>query len=250
VSKRVEQQRAAAKLIREQKAREARRKKTILISAAAAMALIIGGMIGYAVYQSNKPTTHATPQHANAAGDGIVVGSGPVKVDIYQDYQCPACKAFHTSADDTLEGMANTNKITLTTHPIAILNRMSSTNYSTRGAAASGCAADGGKFAEYSDVLYTNQPAEGGAGLTEDELINLGRGVGLGDEFANCVKDNTYGTWPDFTTDESSKRGVNSTPTIYVNDTKVTAAQNQTITDAVYAAIAAAGGPTANPSAS
>jgi protein-disulfide isomerase len=237
-------------MIREQKEREARRKRTILFSAVAVMVLVIGGMIGYAIYATNKPTTHATPQHANAAGDGIVVGSGPIKVDIYQDFQCPACKAFHASADDTLEGMANDNKITLTTHPIAILNRMSSTNYSSRSAAASGCAADGGKFAEYADVLYTNQPAEGSAGLTDDELINLGRGVGLGDEFATCVKDGTYSTWPDFTTDESSKKGVNSTPTIFVNDKKVVAATNQTITDAVYAAIAAAGGPTVSPAAS
>lgn len=250
MSKRVEQQRNAAKLIREQKAREARRKRIVLISAIAGVVLVVGGMIGYALYASNKPITHATPAHANAAGDGIVVGSGPVTVEIYQDYQCPACKAFHDSAHTTIEKLATDNKITLVTHPIAILDRMSTNKYSTRSAAASGCSADGNKFTEYSDVLYANQPAEGGAGHTDDQLITYGRGIGLGDEFANCVTSGKYLTWPDFTTEQSSKRGVNSTPTIYVNDKKVTPSSGQTVTDAVYAAITAAGGPTVKPNAS
>lgn len=250
MSKRVEQQRNAAKLIREQKAREARRKRIILISTIAGIVLVVGGMIGWALYVSNRPITHNTPAHANAAGNGIVVGTGPVTVEIYQDYQCPACRAFHQSADDTLEKMATDNKITLITHPIAILDRMSTNKYSTRSAAAASCSADGGKFTEYSDVLYSNQPAEGGAGHTDDQLVTYGHGIGLGDEFANCVTSGKYLTWPDFTTEESGKRGVNSTPTIFVNDKKVTPSTGQTVTDAVYAAIAAAGGPTNNPAKS
>ncbi|MBB5870127.1 protein-disulfide isomerase [Allocatelliglobosispora scoriae] len=250
MSKRVEQQRNAAKLIREQKAQEARRKRIVAISAVSALVLVIGGMIGYALYQSQKPITHATPAGANAAGTGIVVGNGPVTVEVYQDYLCPACKAFHDSADDTLEEMAKSDKIKLVTHPIAILDRLSTNQYSTRSAAASGCASDGGKFPEYSDVLYANQPAEGGAGHTNDQLITYGKGIGLGDAFAECVTSEKYETWPAFTTDESGSRGVNSTPSIFVNDKKVTPANGQSISDAVYAAIAAAGGPTVNPASS
>ena len=246
MSKRVAQQRNAAKLIKEQKAQEARRKLIILISAVSVLTLAVGGMVGYVFYVSGKPIAHATPAGANAEGTGIVVGNGPVTVEVYQDYLCPSCKAFHDSADDTLEQLAKENKIKLVTHPIAILDRLSTNQYSSRSAAATGCAADGGKFAEISDVLYANQPAEGGAGHTDEQLIAYGKGVGLGDGFATCVTSGTYKTWPAFTTDESGNRGVNSTPSIFVNDKKVAPANGQSISDAVYAAIAAAGGPTVN----
>ena len=92
-------------------------------------------------------------------------------------------------------------------------------------------------------ALYANQPQEGTAGPTNEELIATGRSVGLGDAFATCVNDGKYETWPDHTTDAASARGVSGTPSVFVNGTKV----DPTLA-AVTAAIAAAGGPT--PSAS
>ena len=234
-------QRLASRLIKQQQAREARRKRSLRISAIAAGVLLLVSIGVYAVYANTKDTTHNVPQQANSAGTGIVAGSGPIKVDIYQDYLCPACQAFHASAQERLQTMAQENKITLTTYPIAILDRLSTNRYSTRSAAAVGCAADSGKFAAFSDALYDKQPAEGGAGYTDDELVNVGRSVGLGDAFAECVREGTYAGWPGFATEESSRRGVTGTPTIFVNDKKVTPAQGQTITDAVFNAIAGQG---------
>jgi protein-disulfide isomerase len=134
--------------------------------------------------------------------------------------------------------MADQNQIALTIHPIAILDNRSTNQYSSRAAAAAGCASDGGKFLAYNDALYGNQPEEGTAGPTNDELIATGKNIGLGDSFATCVNDGTYKTWPDHTTDAASARGVSGTPTVFVNGTKV----NPTLAE-VTAAIAAAGGP-------
>ncbi len=231
-------QRQASRLIRQQRAQDARRKRSLRISAIAAGALLLVSIGAYALYAGTKDTAHNVPQQANAAGTGIAAGTGPVKVDIYQDYLCPACQAFHASAKERLYTMVKENKITLTIYPIAILDGMSTNRYSTRSAAAAGCAADDGKLAELSDALYAKQPAEGGAGYTDDELVNVGRSVGLGDTFATCVREGTYAGWPGFATEESSRRGVTGTPTIFVNDRKVTPAQGQTITDAVFNAIA------------
>jgi protein-disulfide isomerase len=231
----------ATRLIRQQHAKEIRRKRSIRVSAIAAGVLLLVSIGAYAVYANTKDTAHNVPQYTNSAGTGIVAGSGPTKVDVYQDYLCPACQAFHAAAHERLEKMVQDNQITLTTFPISILDRLSTNRYSTRSAAAVGCAADGGKFALFSDALFDRQPAEGGAGHTDDELVTIGRGAGLGDAFATCVRDGTYATWPSFVTDESSRRGVTGTPTIFVNDKKITPAQGQTITDAVFNAIAAQG---------
>lgn len=243
MSKRVQEQKRAAQIVREQLARERRRQRTLWIAIVSVLVLAIGGAIGYAVYTSQKPTTYNIPANSNAAGDGIVTGSGPVSVEIYQDYLCPFCKQFHDSAESQLNQMADQNKIKLTIHPIAILDNRSTNQYSSRAAAAAGCASDGGKFLPYNDALYGNQPAEGTAGPTNDQLISTGRSIGLGDSFATCVSDGRYETWPTHTTDAASARGVSGTPTIYVNGTKVDAT-----VQAVTAAIAAAGGP--SPSAS
>lgn len=245
MSKRVQEQRQAAKMVREQLAREKRRKRTLWIAIGTVVVLVIGGMVGYAIYAGNKPATWNTPANANAGQDGIVTGSGPVAVDIYQDYLCPFCKQLHDSAGSQIEQMATDNKITLTIHPIAILDDRSTNKYSTRAAAAAGCASDGGKFLAYNDALYGNQPAEGTAGPSDDQLIATGKNVGLTDTFATCVNDGRYMSWPAHTTDAASARGVSGTPSVFVNGTKV----NPTLQDiqkAVNAAAPASGTPSAS----
>jgi protein-disulfide isomerase len=66
----------------------------------------------------------------------------------------------------------------------------STTNYSTRAAAASGCAADGGRFVQYAHALFAGQPPEGGPGLSDMELADIGRAVGLsGAALTLCMSD-------------------------------------------------------------
>ena len=128
------------------------------------------------------------PAGATPEGDGVVVGDGPAWVDAYIDFQCPYCRRFELAAGPTLAGLAGQHLASVAYHPMNFLDAASTTAYSTRAAAASGCAADFGRFPEYAHELFTHQPPEGGPGLSDAELAALGQAAGLGGTgFAGCL---------------------------------------------------------------
>ncbi|MEE6257962.1 DsbA family protein [Plantactinospora sonchi] len=227
-----------ARVVREQRARERRRRRTLWVSIGAVAVLVAAGLIGWAVSASKDAGDFTPPGGANPEGTGIVLGSGPVNIDVYEDFICPFCKQFEQQAGPTLDQLVAQGRARVTYHPVAFLNRFSSTDYSTRSSAASGCAAQSGKFREYSRALFDRQPPEGSAGLTDTQLVDVAVEVGLArDSFANCVRENTFKKWTDHVTEEASRAGINGTPTILVNGKQV-----QASADAVTAAVTAAGG--------
>jgi protein-disulfide isomerase len=220
------------RVVRERIARENRRRRTMWTSIIAVTALVLAGLIGWGIYATQKSGAYATPQHASGGATGVSTGSGNVPVDVYLDFMCPHCRAFDEEANATLRQLVADKKITLVYHPVAFLDAASTTKYSTRASASFGCAADGNKAFEYATALFARQPAEGGPGLSDDELIQVGGTVGLlNPSFARCVRGGTYTSWTAHVTDSASERGVTGTPTVYVNGRK---------TDATSAAIIAA----------
>ncbi|MGW4440939.1 DsbA family protein [Streptomyces sp. NPDC004596] len=182
------------------------------------------------------------PANASTSGDGIVVAAGPVQVDAFIDFLCPFCKQFEGRSGPLLDELAADQAISLVYHPMGFLDDLSTTRYSSRASAASGCASDGGHFMEYLYALFANQPPEGGPGLSDDELVELGRAVGLGDSsFAECVRQAVYLDWSSYVTATAVQRGVGGTPTVAVQGVPVPA-NPQTILAAVRAVLAGGGG--------
>jgi len=175
------------------------------------------------------------PAGATTAGDGIVTGSGPVLVEAYIDFLCPFCRRFELDAGPRLADLLGAGTISLAYHPMSFLDDASTTRYSTRAAAASGCAADAGRFLEYSRALFENQPPEGSAGLSDAELTDLGATVGLGSGFGDCVRSGRYLDWAPWVTDLAEQRGVSATPTVLVNGAPV-APTSQAVAEAAGAA--------------
>ncbi|HEX6684934.1 MAG TPA: thioredoxin domain-containing protein [Candidatus Limnocylindrales bacterium] len=152
-----------------------------------------------------------------------MTGTGPIIVEDYIDFICPYCKVYHDEANATLSQLIEDGKITLVQHPVAYLDRYSTNQYSTRASAAAACAADDGKFDVYTNALFANQPKEGSAGPTDEELIMLGTDNGLSESFAQCVRDKKYVSWAGKVSSDASKAGVTGTPTIFVNGKKIQA---------------------------
>ena len=157
------------------------------------------------------------PADTTMEGDGVMIGHGPVRVDAFIDFLCPFCRHFELSSGPALAELVANGQVSLVYHPMNFLDEASTTNYSTRVAAAAGCAAGRGRFAEYAHALFVSQPPEGGPGLSDAELAGIGRAAGLADTaFTGCVSDAPYLDWPPYVTARATALGVDATPTVLV----------------------------------
>ncbi|MGD0925140.1 MAG: thioredoxin domain-containing protein [Streptosporangiaceae bacterium] len=181
---------------------------------------------------SAVPKPSRVPATATPDGGGVVIGDGPVPVDVYIDFQCPFCRRFELSAGTALAAMVVEHQISIAYHPMNFLDQASTTHYSTRAAASSGCAADQDRFVDYAHALFVDQPPEGSAGLTDEQLIAIGESVGLGPAFASCVPGRPYLDWPPYVTARALAAGVEATPTVLVAGVAVPA-ESEAIANAV-----------------
>jgi protein-disulfide isomerase len=157
------------------------------------------------------------PAGVTDEGDGILIGHGAVRVDAFIDFLCPFCRRFELSSGPTLARLVADRLVSLVYHPMNFLDEASTTNYSSRAVAASGCAADGGRFVEYAHELFVNQPPEGGPGLGDAELAGIAGAVGLTDAgFTACLTDAPYLNWAPYVTARAIALGVEATPTVLV----------------------------------
>lgn len=234
--------RAKATAMRAQQAARERRRRRVLGGAAAAVVLAVVVGVGIAVQAGRNAGDGPGGSPTGVTADGGVVrgdAGAPVDVALYEDFQCPACASFEERAGDTLTELMDGGEIQLTYHPIAFLDRASTDRYSTRSLNAVACVIDTAPvaFLGFYGALFAAQPAEGGPGLTDDELVTLAEDAGAdGGQVAGCVENLTFETWTQEVTDSASQAGVNQTPTVLVDGEPLTDLTATGLRDAVRAA--------------
>jgi protein-disulfide isomerase len=201
----------------------ARRGPSPLVVVGIVVVVLFAAFVGFGVYRASRPDTANIAIPANATATGVNVGQPSAKatIDVYLDFQCPVCKAYEAQSGATIQQMVDDGQAKVVYHPLAFLDRMSSTQYSTRAAQASGCASDASVFQPFLKLLYDNQPPENGEGLPDTQLVAYLKQAGATGDVATCVNDNKYAAWTKGVTDAASKAGVNATPTIKVNGQQV-----------------------------
>jgi protein-disulfide isomerase len=184
----------------------------------------------------SKASTAGNPGVADTYGVGIGDPKAPVKVEVFEDFLCPFCRQFEAASRDDLRQAAIDGKAYVVYRPIAFLNE-----YSTRSLNAFGVVLDtsGGAVAlKFHDLLYENQPEESGT-MPDDEWL-IDKAVEAGADEAAIrpgIEKLSFKQWMINGNDDASQRGVNSTPTVFVNGDQVSGSSIEDLAAQVQARI-------------
>jgi protein-disulfide isomerase/uncharacterized membrane protein YphA (DoxX/SURF4 family) len=233
--------------------KKAARERTTYLTAALGVLVVLVAFVGIAVQSNRAKIQGDVVLDHGSVQNGIAVGNpAKVTVDLFEDFQCPACLAFEQSVGPTVAADIAAGKIQARYHMLAFLDASSNgNNYSTRAANAAACASDVSvaTFQKYHAILYgkdsngqNNQPAEGSNGRTDIQLEDWGKQAGItGDDFTTfqqCVSTQNHTAFVQAVTDNASKRNVVQTPTVQINGKEL----QDTSLDGFNAAVKAAGG--------
>ncbi|MDQ2706648.1 MAG: DsbA family protein [Actinomycetota bacterium] len=146
----------------------------------------------------------------------------PVVVAEWGDFQCPFCRAFTLDTEPALVSQyVESGQVRLEWHDFAYLGPESV--LAARGARAAGRQ---GKFWEFHDTLYRNQPPENSGALTEASLAETARGLGLDPaRFAGDFADPAITAQVDRDQDDGARLGVTGVPSFLINGQLVVGAQ-------------------------
>jgi protein-disulfide isomerase len=219
-SKRGARDKLADERRREAAAAQRRQRITNIVVAVVVVAVIVGIFIAVQSTRNSGPADAALPSGVTTAGAGASFGDGPVTVDLWEDFQCPACKAFEGVNASSLDKRVAAGDITLVIHPLSFLDQNLGNSSSVLAASAFGCAVDAGKGLEFHNQVYTNQPKEnpGSEAWTAADLVGWGNDVGItGGDWETCVNAVTYRGWAEQVASSQTDAGVTATPTVFVD---------------------------------
>ena len=152
---------------------------------------------------------------SDADDKAIVFNQGaPLKLSIWEDFQCPVCQQFEASFGFYIEDLVKSGEAEVAFHTASFLGPES-----RRAANAGYCAADEGRFLDFHKAMYAIQsPIENSGFWNPDNLIRIGEKVGITSEsFATCVRDDAKRDLVNTVAESMMKYGVEGTPTVFIN---------------------------------
>lgn len=175
---------------------------------------VSGGLGGDDVDAVSMP---ADPPPSEELHDGRSLGdpAAPVKVDVYEDPQCPACGIYSQLIEPLLvAGPVARGQVRYTYHDLVFLGPES-----LEAAAAMRVAEElDGRFWDLHHVLYHNQHGENEGAFSTQRLADMAELVGLDREaFLAGLDDPRHEEAVRAESAEASQRGIDSTPTLVVN---------------------------------
>ena len=226
--------------------REQRRQRLILLGLIGLGALLLVIAVALPQLRSAGDIITVTPA-ALPQTDGLSVGdpNAPVTIDIFEDFQCPACQFFTENVEPlVIENLVATGKARYVFHNYPFLdgNGVGSNGESDQAANASMCANEQGKFWEMHSILYANWNGENQGSFNDRRLQAMAESIGLdADAFNACFDANKYEAEIQADFDLGEQMGVTGTPSVFVDGARVGApgkiASYQEIEQAVNALV-------------
>ncbi|MFF5568612.1 thioredoxin domain-containing protein [Streptomyces sp. NPDC012623] len=214
----------------EHEARE-KRKRGLIVAASAVGVLALAGAIGLLAVNVGKHKDNggaagpvSAPSGVNGKGDpAIPVGAtdAPSTLTVWEDFRCPACAQFENAFRPVIHELEKAGQLKVEYHLATIIDGNMGGTGSLRAANAAACAQDVGKFAQYHDVLFENQPVETDDAFARNsrllELAGKVDGLESAPGFRSCVADGAHDKWVEKSSEAFRTGGFNGTPTVLLN---------------------------------
>lgn len=147
--------------------------------------------------------------------------NAPVKIDVYEDFQCPACQAFSQDIEPLIvKNLVETGKVYYTFHNYSFIDGPGAGQggESDQAANASMCAAEQNKFWEMKSIIFANWNGENLGAYNDNRLRAFAQTAGLDmGEFDDCFDANKYEQEIQASFDGGNEIGVSGTPSVFVN---------------------------------
>ncbi|GAA0485231.1 DsbA family protein [Streptomyces olivaceiscleroticus] len=194
---------------------------------AAVVVAVLAVAAGIAIWATSTGGDKSTPIAAPKGATGgdkpmVTVGrkSAPSTLQVWEDFRCPACKQFETGFRSTLHELQDNGQLRTDYHLALLIDGNMGGKGSLNAGNAALCAQDAGKFRDYHDVLFTNQPGEQQDRYKDKNyLIELaGKVPGLvTEDFRSCVHDGKYNGFVQKSHEAFQSGGFQGTPTVKLN---------------------------------
>ncbi len=229
---RTARERLAAERARQKTAEK--RRRGLIVGATVLCVLGLAAVVGVVAANSGTddgeaPGAVAAPSGAGGeSGLAIPVGDDGARstLTVWEDFRCPACKSFEDAYRATIHELTDSGQLKVEYHLVTLIDGNMGGSGSRKAANAAACAQDAGKFPEYHDVLYRNQPEEtDDAFAGNSRLIELAGEVdGLDTEtFRQCVRDGAHEGWVGKSNEAFRKGDFSGTPTVLLGGTNISA---------------------------
>jgi protein-disulfide isomerase len=204
------------------------------------MALFTAGalVIGFAVVAFGLAQPRQAPLVAElispagrvpvALTEGRSLGSAtaPVTVEIWSDFQCPACRHLATDVEPAIISTLVADGTARLVYRDAAFQGQRGSNpaydESVEAAAGARCAADQGLFWQMHDWIFANWNGENDGAFTRDRLRSIAVSAGLNvDQYDACVATGKQQAAALGETRDAMAAGIDSTPTLIINGRRV-----------------------------